>query len=260
MDQLSQRRFFRSSRQLSCDMVTHIKCGLATRVTGIWTVKSGDPEWSSVRLQRHRAAEGRVLCQLFAAEQWKRDLVAEYGRLQNSHGPGSSPTQTEDLVILNIEHRGPSFLLALQKRTGATAWRSDRPSGTSRTSPIVPEFGSTQDAAQSNLCLTPGENSRLAPPAGRPLSSPARTRGFSERMAAPTWSDAEPTSTGSVPISCGIRRIRRSLRLIAKAKAVPAVLRHRLKLPHQRKRGEAVRAGEWRQFLEKPMQMLTAGS
>jgi len=149
---------------------------------------------------------------------WKRDLVAEYGRFQNNHGLGSSPTQTDDLVILNIEHRGPSFLLALQKRTGATVWRSERPSGTSWTSPIVaefggelqvivssagsvtgwsprdgvqlwtvgglagnsvpspaaingrlfvgarvPEFGSTQDAAQSNLCLTPGENSRLAP-------------------------------------------------------------------------------------------------
>ncbi|MFM7831948.1 MAG: PQQ-binding-like beta-propeller repeat protein, partial [Planctomycetaceae bacterium] len=72
---------------------------------------------------------------------WKRDLVAEYGRFQNNHGLGSSPTQTDDLVILNIEHRGPSFLLALQKRTGATVWRSERPSGTSWTSPIVAEFG-----------------------------------------------------------------------------------------------------------------------
>lgn len=139
---------------------------------------------------------------------WHRSLTTDYGKFENNHGLGSSPAQTDDLVIINIEHKGPSYLLALNKKTGETVWKTDRPSGSSWTSPIVaettngtqiivssggavtafdpsngsqiwtigglagnsvpspvvassrlyvgarvPEFGSTQEAAQSNLCL-----------------------------------------------------------------------------------------------------------
>lgn len=139
---------------------------------------------------------------------WHRSLTKDYGRFENNHGLGSSPAQTDDLVIINIEHKGPSYLLALNKKTGETVWKTERPSGSSWTSPIVaettrgaqiivssggsvtaydpsngsqvwtigglagnsvpspvasnsrlyvgarvPEFGSTQEAAQSNLCL-----------------------------------------------------------------------------------------------------------
>ncbi len=139
---------------------------------------------------------------------WHRSLTTDYGKFENNHGLGSSPAQTSDLVIINIEHKGPSYLLALNKKTGETVWKTDRPSGSSWTSPIVaetktgtqiivssggavtayapsngsqiwtigglagnsvpspvvansrlfvgarvPEFGSTQEAAQSNLCL-----------------------------------------------------------------------------------------------------------
>jgi len=142
------------------------------------------------------------------SEKWKRSLTTDYGAFENNHGLGSSPTQTKDLVIINVEHKGPSYLVAIEKTTGKTVWKSDRPSGSSWTSPIVmehegkeliivssggtvdgydpadgrqlwtvgglsgnsvpsptavgpylfvgariPEFGSTQEAAQSNLCL-----------------------------------------------------------------------------------------------------------
>jgi len=68
---------------------------------------------------------------------WHRSLTGDYGKFENNHGLGSSPTQTTELVIVNIEHKGPSYLLAVKKSTGETLWKVDRPSGSSWTSPIV---------------------------------------------------------------------------------------------------------------------------
>ena len=139
---------------------------------------------------------------------WCRSLTDEFGKFDNNHGLGSSPTQTAEMVIVNVEHKGPSYLLAVDKQTGETRWKVDRPSGSSWTSPIVvqqdgkeqvvissggsvsgysildgkqrwsvdgisgnsvpsptfagpylyvgariPEFGSAEEASQSNLCL-----------------------------------------------------------------------------------------------------------
>ncbi len=70
---------------------------------------------------------------------WERNLVADYGDFQNGHGLGTSPAQTETHVIINVEHQGPSYLLALDKQTGETAWKAERPSSSSWTSPIVIE-------------------------------------------------------------------------------------------------------------------------
>jgi len=68
---------------------------------------------------------------------WSRSLTDEFGKFDNNHGLGSSPTQTAELVIVNIEHKGPSYLLAVDKQTGEIRWKVDRPSGSSWTSPIV---------------------------------------------------------------------------------------------------------------------------
>lgn len=68
---------------------------------------------------------------------WHRNLTGDYGKFDNSHGLGASPTQTDTSVIINVEHKGPSYLIALDKATGATAWKTDRNSSSSWSSPIV---------------------------------------------------------------------------------------------------------------------------
>lgn len=73
--------------------------------------------------------EGNVL--------WQRNLVADFGPLENNHGLGASPTQTADCIYVNVEHRGPSYLIALDKRTGDTRWKTTRPSSNSWSSPIA---------------------------------------------------------------------------------------------------------------------------
>ncbi len=68
---------------------------------------------------------------------WKRSLTREFGPPENHHGLGSSPAQSERLLFLNVEHEGPSYLIAIDKATGETRWKAERPSGMSWTSPIV---------------------------------------------------------------------------------------------------------------------------
>lgn len=70
-------------------------------------------------------------------QRWDRNLAEEYGPFKNNHGLGSSLAQSEQLLFLNLEHQGPSRLLAIDKQTGETKWDVERPSGSSWTSPIV---------------------------------------------------------------------------------------------------------------------------
>ncbi|WP_162273954.1 outer membrane protein assembly factor BamB family protein [Mariniblastus fucicola] len=72
---------------------------------------------------------------------WSRDLKEELGPLSSRHGLGSSLAQTDDLLFINLEHDGPSALLAIQKSDGATKWKSERPSGSSWSSPAVMQRG-----------------------------------------------------------------------------------------------------------------------
>jgi outer membrane protein assembly factor BamB len=72
-------------------------------------------------------------------QRWARSLTKEYGEFKNNHGLGSSPAQTDGAVILLIDHAGPSYLLALDKKTGKDVWKTDRPSRSSWTSPVVAE-------------------------------------------------------------------------------------------------------------------------
>lgn len=139
---------------------------------------------------------------------WELDLKTKVGQFKTNHGLGSSLAQTDEHLFVNLEHNGPSALLAIQKADGHIQWRTERPSGSSWSSPVVfrrgeqtqivvssageaagydavtgeplwkvdglagnsvpsplvvdnqiilgarkPEFGSTETAAKSNLCL-----------------------------------------------------------------------------------------------------------
>jgi outer membrane protein assembly factor BamB len=71
---------------------------------------------------------------------WRRSLVTDYGAFKNNHGVGSSPAQTASAVVILIDDQGPSYLVALDKATGRPAWKADRPSRSSWTSPVVGNF------------------------------------------------------------------------------------------------------------------------
>lgn len=72
---------------------------------------------------------------------WSRALAADFGEFKNSHGLGSSLAQSGRAVFVQVDHAGPSYLLAVCKGTGKDMWKAERPSRTSWTSPVVAPLG-----------------------------------------------------------------------------------------------------------------------
>ena len=68
---------------------------------------------------------------------WQRSLVKEYGPIEGKHGIGSSLAQTDDAVIVLMDHEGPSYLLGVDKSTGANRWKVDYEPRVAWSSPVV---------------------------------------------------------------------------------------------------------------------------
>lgn len=68
---------------------------------------------------------------------WQTDV----GDMQilHGHGEGSSPALHGDTVVVNWDHQGESFVIALDKRTGKPRWKVGRDEGTSWSSPLIVE-------------------------------------------------------------------------------------------------------------------------
>jgi outer membrane protein assembly factor BamB len=76
------------------------------------------------------AASGRQI--------WSRHLGKEYGAFEINWGHASSPALHGDLVIFPCYHESGSYLLALDKRSGAVRWKRDRqPGAHSYSTPLV---------------------------------------------------------------------------------------------------------------------------
>ncbi|NKB72231.1 MAG: PQQ-binding-like beta-propeller repeat protein [Candidatus Latescibacteria bacterium] len=69
---------------------------------------------------------------------WEKDLGDMTTR--NSFGEGSSPAIQGDVLVVNWDHEGDSFIVALDKRSGKELWRQQRDEPTSWSTPLVVEF------------------------------------------------------------------------------------------------------------------------
>ncbi len=64
------------------------------------------------------------------------------GVFSSIHGYCSSPVLWKDKVIVNGDHDGPGYLVALDKKTGKTLWKKDRPNNTrSYCTPLIRTIG-----------------------------------------------------------------------------------------------------------------------
>ncbi|MEO8351475.1 MAG: PQQ-binding-like beta-propeller repeat protein, partial [Chthoniobacteraceae bacterium] len=74
---------------------------------------------------------------------WEKDLGDM--ETKHAHGEGSSPALFDNTLIVNWDHEGPSFVVALDKRTGEQLWKVDRDEPTSWSTPyILQHEGKTQ--------------------------------------------------------------------------------------------------------------------
>lgn len=68
---------------------------------------------------------------------WEKDLGDM--RVRHGHGEGSSPALYGNHVVVNWDHEGDSFVVALDQRNGKELWRAARDEMTSWSSPLIVE-------------------------------------------------------------------------------------------------------------------------
>jgi len=109
---------------------------------------------------------------------WTRALTVDYGKFLGNHGLGSSLALTDQVVIVLVDHDGPSYLLAVDKETGETKWKSDRPQNVSWSSPIVSnsEIIVSSSGSCESVAADSGEQIwRVSEIAGNTVPSPTVT-------------------------------------------------------------------------------------
>jgi outer membrane protein assembly factor BamB len=67
---------------------------------------------------------------------WEKDPGVQM-RMRLQFGEGTAPVLDGDQIILNYDHDGGSFILALDKRTGKELWKTDRDERSSWSTPLI---------------------------------------------------------------------------------------------------------------------------
>lgn len=101
---------------------------------------SASPVTDGERLFAFFGSNGLFAYDLTGKLLWEKDLGDM--KTRNGHGEGSSPALYGDLLLVNWDHEDDSFVVALDKKTGAERWRTERPGEvTSWATPVVVRNG-----------------------------------------------------------------------------------------------------------------------
>jgi len=108
-----------------------------THQFGSWA--SHSPVTDGEHIYAYFGSRGLYCLDMTGQVKWKRD----FGQLSKrmNFGEGSSPAIYEDKIIVTWDHEGPSFIVAVDKKTGKDIWKVDRDEGTSWATPYVVEVG-----------------------------------------------------------------------------------------------------------------------
>jgi outer membrane protein assembly factor BamB len=110
-----------------------------THQTGSWAANS--PVTDGEHVYAYFGSRGLYCYDMQGNLQWEKDLGNMSTR--RGFGEGSSPVLYGDTLVINWDHEGDSFIVALDKRTGAVLWKVDRDESTSWATPIVVEHNGT---------------------------------------------------------------------------------------------------------------------
>lgn len=84
---------------------------------------------------------------------WVNRYMSEFGDPKMAWGYGVSPLLLNDSVLFPWNHhKGPCYLIGLDKVTGAIAWKKERPIGTAHATPLIVEHQGRK------IILSPGQN------------------------------------------------------------------------------------------------------
>ncbi len=100
-------------------------------------------------------------------------------------GEGSSPTIAEDKMLIPWDHQGDSYIMALNKQTGETIWKTPRDEPSCWGTPLVVQYGSSkqvvmqgQNFARSYDLETGKELWKCAGQTFRPVATPVAEDGL----------------------------------------------------------------------------------
>lgn len=96
---------------------------------------------------------------------WERSLSDETGPFQSDIGLASSLAQHGDKAFVLIDHEGDSYLMAVDKATGETAWKTERFSRKSYASPAILQIGGKPQI----VCSSDGSVDGYSPETGEQL-------------------------------------------------------------------------------------------
>ncbi|QDT10463.1 PQQ-binding-like beta-propeller repeat protein [Planctomycetes bacterium K23_9] len=96
---------------------------------------------------------------------WQRSLTTDYGAFESTIGLATSPVQLHDRVFLMIDHEGESYLLAVDKLSGETIWRTERFSRKSYASPSIIDINGSPQI----VCSSDGSVDGYDPKTGKQL-------------------------------------------------------------------------------------------
>jgi outer membrane protein assembly factor BamB len=108
-----------------------------THRDGTWA--SASPVTDGAAVYAQFGSQGLFAYSLDGELLWQRDLGDMSTR--NGFGEGASPAVHGDKLIVNWDHEGDSFIVALDKKTGKTVWQKSRDEITSWSTPLVVEAG-----------------------------------------------------------------------------------------------------------------------
>ncbi|MBB14700.1 hypothetical protein CMK22_05475, partial [Candidatus Poribacteria bacterium] len=101
------------------------------------TLASNSAITDGTHIFAHFGSNGLYCLDMEGKLKWEKDL----GNMQtrNNFGEGSSPVLHGNTIVINWDHEGQSFIVALDKKNGQELWRVDRDERTSWSTPIVVE-------------------------------------------------------------------------------------------------------------------------
>ena len=144
---------------------------------------SASPCTDGEHVWAHFGSQG-LYCYTLAGEKvWERDFGEM--RTRNEFGEGSSPALVGDRLIVPWDHEGPSYVYALDKRTGETLWETSRDEPSCWSTPLAVEQGGAlqivmngENFARAYDFATGEELWRCGGQTQRPAASPVAADGL----------------------------------------------------------------------------------
>lgn len=109
----------------------------STHASGTWA--SNSPVTDGQRVFAFFGSNGLYCLDIGGMILWQKDLGDML--VKHGHGEGASPVLYGNTLVVNWDHEGNSFVVALDKITGRELWRKGRDEPTSWATPIVVAHG-----------------------------------------------------------------------------------------------------------------------